>query len=160
MKNIKIKYNSVPSFSFHRVSTDEVKKDIRGLKNNKSVDKEIPIQISKESDLTFDILKNCVNKSIETDCFQDSLKNANITPIFRSSRAEVFCKKGILKNFTKFTGKHLCQSLFFNKAAGNFIKKETLAQVFSCEFCKIFKNTYFYRTSPVVASSFSKETIH
>ena len=29
-----------------------------------------------------------------------------------------------------------------------FIKKETLAQVFSCEFCEIFKNTYFYRTSP------------
>ena len=27
--------------------------------------------------------------------------------------AEVFCKKGILRNFAKFTGKHLCQSLFF-----------------------------------------------
>ena len=35
---------------------------------------------------------------------------------------------------------------FFNKAAGvawNSINKETLAQVFSCEFCEIFKNTYF-----------------
>ena len=31
---------------------------------------------------------------------------------------EVFYKKGVLKNFTKFTGKHLCQSLFFNKVAG------------------------------------------
>ena len=28
----------------------------------------------------------------------------------------------------------------------NFIKKETLAQVFSCEFCEISKNTFFYRT--------------
>ena len=36
----------------------------------------------------------------------------------RSSRPEVFCKKGVLKNFTKFTGKHLCQNLFFNKVAG------------------------------------------
>ena len=27
--------------------------------------------------------------------------------------------------------------------ACNFIKKETLAQVFSCEFCKISKNTFF-----------------
>ena len=36
--------------------------------------------------------------------------------------------------------------------ACNFIKKETLAQVFSCEFCKIFKNTFFYRTHPVAAS--------
>ena len=47
---------------------------------------------------------------------------------------EVYCKKGVLKNFAKFTGKHLCQSLFF--------KKETLAQMFSCEFCKIFKSTF------------------
>ena len=31
---------------------------------------------------------------------------------------EVFSKKGVLKNFVKFTGKHLCQSLFFNKVAG------------------------------------------
>ena len=27
--------------------------------------------------------------------------------------------------------------------ACNFIKKETLAQVFSCEFCKISKSTFF-----------------
>ena len=26
--------------------------------------------------------------------------------------------RGVFRNFTKFTGKHLCQSLFFNKAAG------------------------------------------
>ena len=30
----------------------------------------------------------------------------------------VFCKKGVLRNFAKFTGKDLCQSLFFNKVAG------------------------------------------
>ena len=38
--------------------------------------------------------------------------------IYRSSRPEVLCKKGVLRNFTKFTGKHLCQNLFFNKVAG------------------------------------------
>ena len=27
-------------------------------------------------------------------------------------------KKDVLGNFTKFTGKHLCQSLFFSKVAG------------------------------------------
>ena len=34
-------------------------------------------------------------------------------------------KKGVLKNFAKFTGKHLCQSLFFNKVTARvslFIK--------------------------------------
>ena len=34
---------------------------------------------------------------------------------FGSSRLEVFCKKGVLRNFAKFTGKHLCQSLFFKR---------------------------------------------
>ena len=38
--------------------------------------------------------------------------------IHRSSYPEVFYKKGVLKNLTKFTGKHLCQSLFFNNVAG------------------------------------------
>ena len=36
--------------------------------------------------------------------------------------------------------------------AGNFIKKETLTQLFFCEFCKISKNSLFHRT-PVVAVS-------
>ena len=31
---------------------------------------------------------------------------------------EVFCKKGVLKNLAKLTGKHLRQSLIFNKVAG------------------------------------------
>ena len=30
----------------------------------------------------------------------------------------MFCKKGIHKNFAKFTEKHLCQILVFNKVAG------------------------------------------
>ena len=34
----------------------------------------------------------------------------------------------------------------------NFINRESLAQVFSCEFCEISKNTFFYRTPPVAAS--------
>ena len=59
-------------------------------------------------------------------------------------------KKSVLRNFTKFTGKHLRQGLFLIEAC-NFIKKETLAQVFSREFCEISKNTFFtehlYRTA-------------
>ena len=72
----------------------------------------------------------------------------------RSSRPEVFCKKCVLKNFAKFTGKQLYQNLFFNKVAlkKNFIKKEALAQVFSCEFCEISKNSFPYRKPPVAAS--------
>ena len=70
----------------------------------------------------------------------------------------MFYKKDVLRNFAKFTGKHLCQRLFLNKVAGlrpkacNFIKKKFLAQVFSCEFCEISKNTFFHRTPLVDAS--------
>ena len=63
---------------------------------------------------------------------------------YRSSRLEVFCRKGVLRNVPKFTGKHRC----------NFIKKEILAQVFSREFCEISKNTFFHITPPVAASIF------
>ena len=50
-----------------------------------------------------------------------------------------------LKN-SQFTGKHLHQSLFFNKAASwclQLYQKKKLWQVFSSEFCKIFKNIFF-----------------
>ena len=53
----------------------------------------------------------------------------------KSSRPDVFCKKGVHINFAKFTGKRLCQSLF--------IKKEALTQALSCEFCKTFRNSFF-----------------
>ena len=37
--------------------------------------------------------------------------------MLKSSHPEVICKKGVLRNFTKFSGKYVCQSLFFNKVA-------------------------------------------
>ena len=42
--------------------------------------------------------------------------------------------------------------------ACNFIKKESLAQVFSCKFYEISKDTFFYRTSPVAAPANLKST--
>ena len=56
----------------------------------------------------------------------------------RSSRPEVFCSKGVLKIFAKFTGKQLCRNLF----------------MFFCEFFEIFKNIYFYRPPLVAVSVF------
>ena len=66
--------------------------------------------------------------------------------------------RGVLKNFAEFTGKQLCQILSFNEVAGlrpaglwsqacNFIKRENLEQVFSCEFCEAFKNSFLQNTS-------------
>ena len=62
--------------------------------------------------------------------------------------------RGVLRNFAKFAGIHLCQSVFFK--ACNFIKKETLVQTFSCEFCEISKDIFFYRTPSVAASVLTK----
>ena len=38
---------------------------------------------------------------------------------------EVFCKKGVLRYFTKITRKDLCQSLVFNKVAGLMLHVDT-----------------------------------
>ena len=77
-----------------------------------------------------------------------------ITPLSillrRISLLEVLCKKDVLINFAKFTGKHLFQSLFFNK-------KETLTQVFSFEFCEIFKNTLFKEIPATAASVYTQQ---
>ena len=56
----------------------------------------------------------------------------------RSSRPEMFCKRVTLRTFAKFTGNTCARVSFLINLqfiACNFIKKETLAQVFSCEFC-------------------------
>ena len=37
---------------------------------------------------------------------------------FYQGCTETAATRGVFRNFTKFTGKLLCQSLFFNKAAG------------------------------------------
>ena len=41
---------------------------------------------------------------------------------FRSSHRRCSVRKGVLRNFAKFTGKHLCQSFLFNKVAGLSLK--------------------------------------
>ena len=43
-------------------------------------------------------------------------KNLSKKKTVRSSRPEVFCEKGFIRNFAKFTGNYLFQSLFFNKS--------------------------------------------
>ena len=62
-----------------------------------------------------------------------------------------FCKKGVLRNFAKFIEKHLCQSLFFNKAAGLrpaiLLKKRLWHSCFPVNFGK-FLRTLFSQNTP------------
>ena len=59
---------------------------------------------------------------------------------YRNSRLEVFCRKGVLRNFEKFTRKHLRQSLLFNKVAGlrtvTLVKKRFGDRCFPVKFSK------------------------
>ena len=56
-------------------------------------------------------------------------------------------KIGVLRNFVKFTGKHMCQSLLFNKVAGlrpaTLLKKRLWHRCFPVNFVK-FLRTPFY----------------
>ena len=65
----------------------------------------------------------------------------------RSNRLEVFCKQGALKFLTKFTGKHQCQSLFFNKVAGLrpaiLSKKRLWHKGFPVNFAKFLRTPFF-----------------
>ena len=78
----------------------------------------------------------------------------------RSSHRRCSVRKGVLRNFAKLSGKHLCQSLFFNKVAVlravTITKKQTLRQMFSCEFCVISKSKFFTEHLWATASVWSK----
>ena len=65
---------------------------------------------------------------------------------FRSSHQRCFLLKGVLWSFAKFTEKHLCQSLFFNKVAG--IRPDTLwHRCFPMNFAKFLRTPFLENTS-------------
>ena len=63
----------------------------------------------------------------------------------RSSHQRCSIKKGVLRNFTKFRGKHVCQSFFFNEVAGlssaTVLKKRLWRRCFPVNFAKFLQNT-------------------
>ena len=69
----------------------------------------------------------------------------------RSSQQWCFVRKGILRNFTKFTGKHLCQGLFFNIVVGprpaTLLKKRLWHKCFPVDFVKFPRTSFLQNTS-------------
>ena len=78
-KHFKIK----TTFSFGLKSKDEIVAIIKDLQNNKAAGREIPLNILKKSNFTFDELIECGNYTLKNRKFPDSLKNANITPVHK-----------------------------------------------------------------------------
>ena len=62
--------------------------------------------------------------------------------VIKNSYHRCSTKIGVLKNFAKLAGKHLCQSV-----RPHLIEKKTLVQVFSCEFCEILRTSILQNTS-------------
>ena len=94
-----------------------------------------------------------------TASFLDQMRISKIeerSAYSRSNQRWCSVKKGVFRDFPKFIGKHVCQSLFFNKETATLLKKETLAQVFSCELYKIFIKTFFTEHLPTAASVLPK----
>ena len=74
-----------------------------------------------------------VNKSHQTDTICKD----------RNSHWSCSVEKGVLRNLAKFTGKHPCQSLLFNKVAGltpaALLKKRLLQRRCPVDFAKFFR---------------------
>ena len=83
-------------------------------------------------------------------CVTMTLKNLEIA-IIRSSHQRCSVRKGVLRNFAKFTGKHLCQSLFFNKVAGlrpaTLLKKRLWHRFFTVNFAEFLRVLFLQSTS-------------
>ena len=67
----------------------------------------------------------------------------------RSSHRRCSVRKGVLRNFTKFTGKHLCQSLFLNGVArpATILKKGLWHRCFPVNFVKLLRTPFLQSTS-------------
>ena len=78
----------------------------------------------------------------------------------RSSHRRCSVRKVVLRNFAKFTGKHPCQSLFFDTVAGlrpgTLIKKRLWYRYFPVNFAKFLRTPYLQNTS---GRMFLKQTL-
>ena len=66
----------------------------------------------------------------------------------RSSHRRYSVRKGVLRNFAKFTKKHLCQSLFFNNVSGwGLFKKRLWHRCFAVNFAKYLRTPFLQKTT-------------
>ena len=70
---------------------------------------------------------------------------------FRSSRLEVFCKDGVLKNICRIYRKTLVLESLLNKVAGHWpaslLKRDCSTAVFFCGFAKFLRTPFSCSTS-------------
>ena len=81
--------------------------------------------------------------------YYDSICYYKIQMTTRSNHQRCSARKGVLRNFSKFIGKHLRQVLFYNKVAGlepaTLLKMRLWRRCFPINFAKFLRTT-FHRT--------------
>ena len=75
------------------------------------------------------------------------LSKSNLLCRTTSSCPQVFCKKRVLKSFSKFTGQDPCWSLFFKKVAGltpvTLLKSSLQYGYYPVKFAKFLRTPFF-----------------
>ena len=88
-------------------------------------------------------------------CFIETL--ANLFENTQKQPPNVFYEERCSQKFHKIHRKTPVPQSLFKPQACKFIKKETLAQVFSCDFCEVFKNTFFTEHLWTTASEYLQQ---
>ena len=104
--------------------------------------------MKKEPCTKFHGLQIRIHEVIELQSFKFSVSDVipanvqNISPLvfYRRSHRRCSVIKGVVRNLAKFTGKHLCQRLLFNKVAGLLL--------FLC-FCQYYVEKSSYKVDDV-----------
>ena len=87
----------------------------------------------------------------EDYCFSSKCQSYLVEAKVRSSHRRCSIRKGVLRNFAKFTGKHMCQSLFLNKVAGlrptaSLLKERLWRRCFPVNFTKFLRTPFLQNT--------------
>ena len=93
------------------------------------------------------------NRNYQNSSYNEPVKPCNGLEVLhndkvidRSIQQRCSLRKGVLRNFVKFTGKHLCQSLFLNKVSGlrpaTLLKKRLWHRCFPVNFVKFLRTPF------------------
>ena len=103
-----------------------------------------------------------VRKNLRFKCSSNNSSNVlqmffmtiQIVAPYKSSHRRFSVRKGVLRNFAKFTGKHLCQSLFFNNLF-LILKKRLWHMCFPVNFAKFLRTPFLKNTSGRLLQTFA-----
>ena len=92
-------------------------------------------------------ITNCGNSEKLWELWNQKSVFTHIVPIFRSSRSEVFLRKGVLKTCSKFTEEHPCRSAISIKLQSNCIETPLRHRCSPVNLLHIFRKSFPKNTS-------------